>query len=187
MCAKLLRKKINQNSGLVVYSNKFLSIRHTNVGFGNHNKDYYVVEFGPRIGVILIRDGMVLLVKQYRFLIDGYSFELPGGSVDNGESLEQAAIRECIEETGYVCDNLEKLVVYYPGLDNVENRTTIFYTSSMYESIGYSVNKQEIEGLEWVPIKECVTMIKTGKILDAMTICGIFSFIAIFNATTNCK
>ena len=42
----------------------------------------------------------VVLIRQYRYPIDGYIYELPAGLVDEGEDYHQAAIRELREETG---------------------------------------------------------------------------------------
>jgi ADP-ribose pyrophosphatase len=179
-----IKKDIQRGKDSIVYSNRFFNVKHTCVDFVNHKKDYYVVEFGARVGVLLIKDDMVLLVKQYRFLIDDYSLELPGGSVDQGENIEEALSRECLEETGIYCEQLRKLVRYYPGLDNVQNQTTIFYTSTFHEVGKHVPNNKEVEGLFWITIKECVDMIKEGKILDAMTIVGILSYCGM---TTNKK
>ncbi|MEZ8759895.1 NUDIX hydrolase [Vibrio splendidus] len=48
---------------------------------------------------VVIRDGKVLVQKRFRHR-QGMVFEFPGGSVDPGESGNQAAIRELWEETG---------------------------------------------------------------------------------------
>lgn len=42
----------------------------------------------------------IVLVKQYRYSIGGYIYELPAGLVDAGESYREAAVREMKEETG---------------------------------------------------------------------------------------
>lgn len=42
----------------------------------------------------------VVLVKQYRYPIDGYVYEFPAGLVEPGEDLQEAGIREMFEETG---------------------------------------------------------------------------------------
>jgi 8-oxo-dGTP pyrophosphatase MutT (NUDIX family) len=51
-----------------------------------------------RAGAVLIEDGKVALIERYR---DGrHYFVFPGGGADEGETPEQAAIREMEEETG---------------------------------------------------------------------------------------
>ncbi|MDO6709033.1 NUDIX hydrolase [Photobacterium sp. 1_MG-2023] len=58
---------------------------------------------------VVIRDGFVLVQKRFRKNA-GMVFEFPGGSMDVGESGEQAAIRELWEETGLT--NLKTLCTY---------------------------------------------------------------------------
>ena len=42
----------------------------------------------------------MVIIREYRVPLDGYEYGFPAGLVDNGESLEQAARRELMEETG---------------------------------------------------------------------------------------
>lgn len=49
----------------------------------------------------------VVLVRQYRYAIDDYIYELPAGLVEPGENLHEAAIREMHEETGLVFTPIE--------------------------------------------------------------------------------
>jgi 8-oxo-dGTP diphosphatase len=50
-------------------------------------------------GGVVVRDGEVLVVHRPRY--DDWS--LPKGKLEDGESFEQGALREVLEETGYVC------------------------------------------------------------------------------------
>lgn len=59
--------------------------------------------------------GSILLVRQYRLLIDRVSFEVPGGAIDEGETPEQAAIRECFEDTGVRRVNTRPLLSFHMG------------------------------------------------------------------------
>lgn len=162
----------------LAYSNPFMEIRHTRADFGSFAKNYYVVHFGPRVGVVVVRDEKVLLVRQYRFLVDNLSWEIPGGKIDGGESAEVAAVRECREETGIICRDLKKLVVYYPGLDNVQNRTTVLFTESAVVPETFSPDESEVEEIAWIPVTDCLAMITDEVILDALTITGILAYVA---------
>jgi ADP-ribose pyrophosphatase len=174
--SKKKKQTLKKSKEVIVHSNPFLDIRHTNVDFGNFHKDYYVVDFGPRAGVVVVNEDNILLVKQYRFLIDENSWELPGGKVDPGELAEIGLIRECREETGILCRNLQKLIVYYPGLDNVENRTTIFFTDDFDTAFEFKSEEKEVVELEWTSLTECLRMIREEIILDAMTVAGILAY-----------
>ena len=101
----------------LVYQDRYHRISRVVANFGDFVKEYFVNDTGTRVGLLAIKDGKVLLVQQYRLLIDRLSWEIPGGCVDEGETPEAAAVRECLEETGVCCFNLQPLVFYYPGLD----------------------------------------------------------------------
>jgi 8-oxo-dGTP pyrophosphatase MutT (NUDIX family) len=51
-----------------------------------------------RAGIVLIEDGKVALIERFR--AGRHYFAFPGGGVDEGESPEQAAVREAMEELG---------------------------------------------------------------------------------------
>src|ERR1700761_6870216 len=82
------------------YQNPFWKIERISADFGDHSRDYYVSRDGVRAGVVVLKGPDVLLVRQYRLLINDYSFEIPGEAVELQETPAAAAIRECWEETG---------------------------------------------------------------------------------------
>ncbi len=169
-------RKIKFSDPTVTHSNPFMEIRHTHADFGPFSKDYYVVHFGPRVGVVALNDNKLLLARQYRFLVDGMSWEIPGGKIELDETPEDAGARECLEETGVICRKLQKLVAYYPGLDNVENRTTLLYTEHVEVPAQHVSNAAEVEEVSWIDLDECLEMVYSGKILDALTVVGILSY-----------
>lgn len=167
------------------YSNRFMDIRHTQADFGSFRKDYYVVDLGPRAGIVALRDGCVLMTRQYRFLIDGYSWEIPGGRVDAGETPEVAAVRECLEETGVRCAGLQPLAVYYPGLDNFDNRTTLFWSEETESVKPFVVDEAEVVEIRWIALSECLERVFRGEILDALTVTGLLAYQARLASTNN--
>jgi 8-oxo-dGTP pyrophosphatase MutT (NUDIX family) len=158
------------------YRNPYMQISHTKADFGSFTKEYFVIELGPRAGVVAVRDDRVLLTRQYRYLIDTMSWEIPGGKIDSGESPADAAIRECLEETGVRCFNLKLLVVYYPGLDNFNNRTTLFYSEGIDETAQFVPDETEVTEIAWMPLGKCLDMVFKGEILDALTVSGLLAY-----------
>lgn len=161
----------------VVYKNKYQKIYKVKAQFGTYGKEYFVTEAGERAGIVVVRGESVLLVRQYRFIIDGLSYEIPGGRVDDGETPEAAAVRECMEETGVRCIHPRLLVFYHVGLDSMHCPTYLFYTDKIVEECEIqSIHKQEVNGLEWVPLPRCIEMICQKQIVDAFSIVGLLAF-----------
>ena len=66
-----------------------------------------------RAGVVLIEDDKVALIERHRAGLDYFVF--PGGGVDEGETPEQAAIREAMEELGVEVAIKQKVAVIHFG------------------------------------------------------------------------
>lgn len=169
-------KILNRTPKRLDYKNPHMEVNHTKADFGEFSKEYFVVDLGPRAGVVATREGNVLMTRQYRFLIDGMSWEIPGGKVEPGETPEQAAARECLEETGVRCRNFKPLVVYYPGLDNFNNRTTVLYSEDVEDAVPFSADAAEVTEIAWISFSECLQMVFKGEILDALTISGLLAY-----------
>ena len=58
--------------------------------------------------------GKVILIRQYRYAIDRWIWELPAGTLDPGEGPAAAARRECAEEIGLSPARVTKLAEFYP-------------------------------------------------------------------------
>lgn len=105
-----------------LYSNRFLNFYHMDALTDTGRAfDYFFVSRNssdnikvlthsdkPEGCVIypLLRDdpGKIILIRQYRYPLGRFIYELPAGLIEEGESPEQAAIRELKEETGYVLE-----------------------------------------------------------------------------------
>ena len=157
-----------------LFANQFLRLYSVRTEFHDFRKEYFVVDKGTRVGVLFVRNEHVLLVRQYRFLINDYSWELPGGGVDKGESLEGAARRECLEEAGIVCGDLRTFYNYLLGTD-VTNSPVFLFECLVFEDAGIQPN-QETNAVKWAPIEQCMDDVLSGQLRDSMTILALLMY-----------
>jgi ADP-ribose pyrophosphatase len=77
---------------------------------GLQNQPYFCIT-GSDAVLVLARtvDEQWILVRQFRPAMREYTLEFPAGSIDNEETPEEAAARELLEETGYVCHTLQPM------------------------------------------------------------------------------
>ncbi len=78
------------------------------------------------VGTIIIEDGRVLLVMRARPPLQG-QWSIPGGVLQVGELIREAAVREAREETGLIVEPGELLGVYDRVLRNSEQRVQYHY------------------------------------------------------------
>lgn len=156
--------------------NKYLEVSRIVADFGVTKKTYFVTDYGMRVGVIVVNDDEVLLVRQYRLLIGHLSWEIPGGKAESDETPEVAARRECLEETGISCRNLRPLLFFHPGLDTVHNPTHIMFTDDCEETSEMRPENAEIEDCVWVPLSRCIEMVYKGQIGDSLSIVGLLAY-----------
>ena len=77
----------------------------------------------------LTNNNEILFVKQYRPVLEKYTLELPSGHVEPGQTPEQAAQAELLEETGYKAEKLELLGCINPDPGRLNNKLWRFFTN----------------------------------------------------------
>jgi ADP-ribose pyrophosphatase len=104
-----------------VYDGRVVHLRVDQIELDDRRFEAEIVEHREAV-VILARPapGSLILVGQYRYPLERVLWEVPAGSVDDGESVEEAAARELREETGYRAKRLRRLWSAYsaPGFCN---------------------------------------------------------------------
>lgn len=125
--------------------------------------------------VVLTPDDKILLSKEYRYVIDDFSWEIPGGGIDSGETPEEAAIRELEEETGLQVTQLEKLGMFYPLSSFNTESITVFYTTIQPKSVTTEKTEsgEEIGEQRYISFAKALEMIDTGEITDALTAAAV--------------
>lgn len=96
------------------------------VRVNGHEQPYDYLEIKEGVSILPIRDGNILLQRQYRYPVRSWQWEIPGGFVDPGETPEEAAERELKEETGYSIKKLYSLGVFYPSFGSTNEKIWLF-------------------------------------------------------------
>ena len=119
----------------------------------------------------------VILVKQHRFP-HGYVLEIPAGTLEKGEEPIKCAFRELEEETGYRAKKMTHLLSFYPSIGYNSEIIHCYVASGLKKIADLKLDEDEIFSVEKVELGKLMTMIKTGKIQDAKTICTVMTFAA---------
>jgi len=103
----------------LIYQGRIINVREDIVRLSNGKlTQREIVEHGETICVVpLDNDGNVLLVEQYRKPAGQRLLEVPAGGIDEGETPEEATLRELQEEVGFTARKLQHLTTFWctPG------------------------------------------------------------------------
>lgn len=123
--------------------------------------------------VVLDPERGVLMIWRHRFMPDTWGWEIPGGAVDPGESFEQAARRECLEETGWEpIGSLRHLSTHHPSVGLV-NQTFGLYLAGDARHVGDPSDVNEAAVVEWRSLEQVVEDLQQGLISDGLTQLGV--------------
>lgn len=118
--------------------------------------------------------GKVILVRQYRYAVNAFLWELPAGSVDEGESPEQAAQRECHEEIGLVPSTIVRLSALYPTPGYCDEEMVFFRLSGLEQPLeAAAVDEDEDIESKVFELRDARDMIRRGEIQDMKTLVGL--------------
>lgn len=158
-----------------IYENAWIRVREDQVISPTGRPGIYgVVETRVATGVVaLSEDQRIWLVGQYRYPVEQYSWEIPEGGAEEGESPLAAAQRELEEETGIFAARWEPLggEIHLSNCFSSE-RGVLFLAREL--SFGESrPDHTEVLQLRSVLLRDALTMVDDGEIKDSLSIIAI--------------
>jgi ADP-ribose pyrophosphatase len=130
---------------------------------------HYVHTNGSSIIIPVLDDGTIVMVRQYRYLRDEESLELPCGGVKAGSDFLLTAKEELEEEAGYQAATMVLAGQFNP-FNGVTNEMCRVYVARGLKHVGARPDEtEEFEYLELRP-EEVDKRIRSGEIWDGMTI-----------------
>jgi ADP-ribose pyrophosphatase len=118
----------------------------------------------------------IILIRQFRYSIDRYIWELPAGSLKPGEDPDAAAARECEEEIGLVPGRMERLKGFYPTPGFCDELMTFYRCMDLRPPAPDSTaTKDEDEDIEprAFTLADARALVAEGSIVDLKTVAGL--------------
>jgi ADP-ribose pyrophosphatase len=120
--------------------------------------------------------GKIILIRQYRYTIDRWIWELPAGSLKPGEDPDTAAARECEEEIGLAPHRVTRLRGYYPTPGFCDEEMIYYRCEDLRAPAADSAAKkdddEEIEPRTFT-VGEARALVAAGEIVDLKTLAGL--------------
>jgi ADP-ribose pyrophosphatase len=117
-------------------------------------------------------DGRVVLIRQFRYAAGETLLEVPAGTIDPGETPEETARRELVEETGYHAGRLEKLAEFFPSPGILAERMHLFLATELEKREASPDADESLELVE-LPFERALALEPGKDVRDAKTIVAL--------------
>lgn len=144
----------------------------------------FSLERGNSVAVLVnnLDTQKIILIDQFRYPTykngHGWLTEIIAGMIDEGESPEESARKELLEEAGLTISAFEHIFDFYPSPGGSSEIVFLYYAevsgkSAVYSKTGGLPNHgEDIVSLEFT-LEDALNKIRTGEIMDAKTIIAI--------------
>jgi 8-oxo-dGTP pyrophosphatase MutT (NUDIX family) len=146
---------------------RWLCLKEQRIALPNGNviDEFHRLETPNWVAVIaLTPKHEAVVVEQYRHGLGQVSRELPAGVIDPGETPEQAARRELLEETGYQAQTLVPIFEVSPEPTRSTCRAFFFFAKDVTFSGQSSPEPSEVLEVRLLPIRQLLDEATSGKI-----------------------
>lgn len=123
--------------------------------------------------VALTPERRLVVVRQYRFGIEGITTEIPGGVVDRGEAHEEAARRELREEAGYTAESWSYLGAVEPNPAFQDNLCHHWLAERATITHGQELDSGEDIEVSTLALEEVREAIQSGSIRHALVLTAL--------------
>lgn len=126
------------------------------------------------VAILAIQDQQILLVKQYRYVVQEKTIEIPAGKIEPHEDLMVTASRELEEECGFSAETFTPLFTFYPTPGFCSEILHIFLAENLHR-IENPKQMDEDEELTsfFIDLKKAHQMMMEGFIKDSKTMIAI--------------
>jgi len=148
-----------------------LAIEHFSTSDGDVSRP--VIHHPGAVAVLAQPDpGTVLLVRQYRYPVRRWTWEIPAGTRVPGEDPLATARRELAEEAGFTAETMIEIMRFFPAL-GVSDEEMILYRAAGLQVCATAPEHGELVSPEPLALTTVAAFIADGRICDAKTLMAL--------------
>jgi 8-oxo-dGTP pyrophosphatase MutT (NUDIX family) len=160
----------------VVYASDWVNVQQVDIRVpsGDVWHDIHLIDYPYQAAAVipLGNDGRILMIDHYRFQTDTRGWEVPAGKIDKGETPEQAAARELMEETGHRAASFKYLGRYHPS-NGSSNQVFHVFIARGVTRVSVIQDTNEVTGLRWFTVSQVRDMIAHNEIRDGLSLTSL--------------
>ena len=126
--------------------------------------------------VALTPDHQLVLVNQFRFGIDAFSLEVPGGVIERGEDPVAAGLRELAEETGFVGTSARLLGRVHPNPAIQNNTCHLILVEGAVRAEAVDWDPDEEIAVSTMPVEDVYALVQAGCITHSLVLNALLLF-----------
>ena len=172
--AHLIETKVASEA---VFDGKLLHVRRDTVRLpdGKLATREHIVHPGAVLIVPVLRDGRLVVERQYRYPLDRVFIEFPAGKLDPGEAELETAKRELIEEAGYEAATWVPLATIHTLISYTNEKIDIYVAEGLTH-VGAKLDEGEFVETVTMSLDEMLAALDRGEITDAKTVAALLLY-----------
>ncbi len=136
---------------------------------------FYFIDTADWVNIVPITtDNEVVFIRQFRHGTEQITLEIPGGMVDPGEEPGTAAVRECMEESGFRAGQVESLGILSPNPAIFPNRLHTYLATECERVAEIANTSTEHTEVELVPLAQLPDLLQRGVIDHALVVATLW-------------
>jgi len=159
----------------VIYESNFVCLYADKVKLPNGYviEKYHQIHYPQEAVCVVIfnENDEILLTQNKRYTVGRLEWEVPAGKMEKGESMEEAARRECIEETGCTLKDIKFLCSQNPSNGMSDCVCHCFAAKVDSESMEFDTN--EVASKKWMSRSEVLKMLENNETKDGVSILAL--------------
>ncbi len=164
---KLGRKTIYKSDWVELYSDR------VKMPDGSVLESYHKLHYPHEsISVVIVNEkDEILMIRSRRYITSRLEWEIPAGRIEGNETPQQAARRECLEETGCTLRDLTYLCCYNPNNGMSDQKVHLF--AARVEAETADMDENEVSAKQWLPKERVLEMLKANESQCGVSMLGL--------------